>query len=199
MVRPYYVSEAGIYVCMPIMKYKPSLLSLLFNDIFSLFNYTASFIRIELTASRTLPVDQLIFVGTDTNTFVVLHTVARYRKQAFLLADKRTLGRFGVELFSFSAFQYQGWTVTYAEAINVRILRINDVLKLGLVCAFDDCAVRADLSADTRDLLMAVDVVVRAKVNCVYWPNTEMELPAIVRVGKISVSGTRESGIRLAR
>lgn len=73
---------------------------------FSFCNYTASFTRIEMTARRTHPFDQLIFAGTDANTFVVLATVVRYRKQAFLLADKRTLGRFGVKLLSFNAFQY---------------------------------------------------------------------------------------------
>jgi hypothetical protein len=109
----------------------------------------------------------LIFVGTDVNTFVVFPIFARNGKKAFLLADKRTLGRFGVELLPFSALQYYGWTVTYAEAINVRILGINDVLKLGLVCALDDRAIRAGPSANTGHLLVAVDVVVRASERCV--------------------------------
>jgi hypothetical protein len=93
----------------------------------------ASFIRIELSASRTLPLDKFIFVGADENTFPVLSLVAIHWKQTFLLADKLTLGRAGLEFFSFRAFEYYGWTLTYAEAINVRILGINDVLKLGLV------------------------------------------------------------------
>jgi hypothetical protein len=100
------------------------------------------------------------------------------------------LGCFLIELLPLGALDHYSSLVAYTDAIQGRILGIDDVLNRKRVCALDGRAVSCDLLVSTAVVRLHVHVVGGTRVGSGDQALvTLVELSAVVRIGEVALSG----------